>query len=121
MASGTMCLAMEPAAAPPHACWMAALSTMKLAALRTLTSSNGARVVFIVMNHVRSAELALSRSLRAASCAYSDTTVLGGVSGEPSSWPCLILSKMSWVFVLMSTVTLSTLAERYSASSVAGS
>ena len=93
----------------------------KLTALRTWTSSNGARLRFIVMYQVRSPEKMCRFFLRVSSWAYFAITSLGGVSGEPSSSPRSTLSKMSCRLVLMSIVILSTLAERSSALSVAGS
>ncbi len=73
------------------------------------------------MNHVRSPENTLRFFFRFSSVAYFWITSAGGVSGDPSSSPRSILSKMSFALVLMSMVILSTFAWRYSGLSVAGS
>src|SRR6266511_313860 len=97
-----MWVAICPKDAPPHACSMAALSMIRLAALRTWTSSNGGVVQFLVMYVVRSPESKWIRFFLAGCVRYCCRIGLGGwLVNEASRLPDCTLLKMSLMVVSM--------------------
>src|SRR6266542_2100498 len=89
-----MWVAICPKDAPPHACSMAALSMIRLAALRTWTSSNGGVVQFMVMYQVRSPESKWIRFFLAGCVRYCCRIGLGGwLVNEASRLPDCTLVK----------------------------
>src|SRR6266542_5973182 len=97
-----MWVAICPKDAPPHACSMAVLSMIRLAALRTWTSSHAGVVQFIVMYQVRSPESKCIRFFLAGCVRYCCRIGLGGwFVNEASRLPDWTLLKMSLMLVSM--------------------
>src|SRR6266487_1417903 len=97
-----MWVAICPKLAPPHACSIAALSMIRLAALRTWMSSNGGVAQFIVMYQVRSPELKWIMFFLAGWVRYCCRIGLGGwFVNDASRLPDSTLLKMSLMLVSM--------------------
>src|SRR6266498_1829599 len=110
-----MWVAICPKLDPPQACSIAALSMIRLTALRTWTSSNGGVAQFIVMYVVTSPESKWIRFFLAGCVRYCCRIDLGGwLVNEASRLPDCTLLKMSLTLVSMLTWMPSTLLVRRS-------
>src|SRR6266487_5050836 len=97
-----MWVAICPKLGPPHACSIAALSMIRLAALRTWMSSNGGVAQFMVMYVVTSLGLKWIRFFLAGWVRYCCRMGLGGwLVNEASRAPDWTLLKMSLTLVSM--------------------
>src|SRR6266704_2183470 len=113
MMGGMMCVAICPKLGPPQACSIAALSMIRLAALRTWMSSNGGVAQFMGRYQVRSPWLKWIRFFLSGWVRYCCRIGLGGwLVNEASRAPDCTLSKMSLVLVSMATWMPSTLLVR---------
>src|SRR6266542_2958978 len=102
-----MWVAICPKLDPPQACSIAALSMIRLTALRTWTSSNGGVAQFIVMYVVTSPESKWIRFFLAGCVRYCCRIDLGGwLVNEASRLPDCTLLKMSLTLVSMLTCLL---------------
>src|SRR5262245_22311112 len=113
MTDGMTWVAICPKLGPPTACSIAALSMIRLTALRTWMSSNGGVARFMVMYQVRSPESKWIRFFLSGWVRYCCRIGFGGVLvNEASRLPDWTLLKMSLTLVSMAIEMPSTLLVR---------